>query len=63
MPDRFWWDGVTACRSSGSEENTSLQKQRRKGVGEGLARDRSDAKVRLFFEREKRGSGMMGVST
>ena len=27
-----------------------------KGVGEGLARGRSDAKVRLFLEREERGA-------
>ena len=25
-----------------------------RGVGEGLARGRSDAKIRLFFEREER---------
>ena len=30
------------------------KKQRRKGVGEGLARGRFDAKVRFFFEGEER---------
>ena len=30
--------GSLQCRSAGSDENTSLQKQRKRGVGEGLAR-------------------------
>ena len=54
MPNCFWRDRTTAGRSPGSDWNTSLQKQRRKGVGEGLAHGRSDAKVRFFFEGEER---------
>ena len=42
---RIVYGGVESLqrRPAGSDGNTSLQKQRRKGVGEGLARGRSNA--------------------
>ena len=53
MPNCLWWDRATAGRSPSSDWITSLQKQRKKGVGE-LARGRSDAKVRFLFEGKER---------
>ena len=45
--------GLLQYWSAGSGRGTPLQKQERRGVGEGFARGRSDAQVN-FFLREKR---------